>query len=122
SQRLRGQHLARLGRFPIIPAPAVLAVTPREVGRLHKGPAQILIATLLIVVCLVLAIAQALGINHAAVAGKIAIALKALDLAYLHRNRHRQNPSYSRNGQEPIINWYLPGTAQHRLLYSTDAF
>src|SRR6266700_2925002 len=56
-QCLGRNHLSGFGRLAIVPAPAVLAVTPREVGRFDKSPTQIFVATLLVVFGLTLAVA-----------------------------------------------------------------
>jgi hypothetical protein len=42
----------------------VLVVAPREVGRFHKRPGQILVAALLVVLRFALSIAQALRIDN----------------------------------------------------------
>jgi len=58
SQRLGGDYLAGLSDFADVPAPALLVVALREVGRCHKCPGQILVAAFLIVLGFTLAMAQ----------------------------------------------------------------
>ena len=120
-QRLGGDHLAGLGGFAVVPAPALLVVAPREVGRFHKRPGQILVAAFLVVLRFTLAIAQPLGIDHAAVAGKVAIRLEPLYISNFHRDGHPQNPPNAGKGQQLVVERDFPGAGQHRFLQPADA-
>src|SRR5437016_5964546 len=49
-QRFGRDDLVGFGRLAVVPAPTIDVIAPREVGRFNKGPTQILVATLLVVV------------------------------------------------------------------------
>src|SRR5258706_652290 len=53
-QRFGRNHVAGLGRLAVVPLAALLVVAPRKVGRLHKSPGQILVATFGIVLAFLL--------------------------------------------------------------------
>src|SRR5207247_5838686 len=93
-QRLGRQNFVGSGRLAVVPAPAILIVAPREVGRFHKRPSQILVAAFDVALRLALAVAQALSIHQAAIAGKVAVAPEPLDPCDLHRDSPSQYATY----------------------------
>jgi hypothetical protein len=92
----RAVSQASVGRLAVKPLLALRIVAPREVGRFHKRPGQVLVAAFGVVLSLLLAVGHPLGLHRPAIAGKVTGLRKSFDIADLHRYGHSQDLPHPR--------------------------
>ena len=73
-----------------------MTVLDRKIGRLDKGPGQISITVLAIVLAFLFTVALTAAVDTTAIRGKITRAFKAGNIARLEQNRLGQYIAYTR--------------------------
>ncbi|MDB6125163.1 MAG: hypothetical protein JWQ71_4156 [Pedosphaera sp.] len=120
-QRFGRDDVAGPGGFAVIPLAARFIIPLGEVGRFHKGPGQIFIATFAIVFPFELPVGGAVSGHRAAVTGKVAGTGKAFDVSHLHGDGQAQDDPHTRQGLEFGIAGQLPRHTQDGLFQLLDA-
>src|SRR6266446_3973651 len=117
--RLERHDAVALALLALIEALGLRAITQREVGGLHKGPGEVLVAVLGVAFALLLAIALTPAVHTATVGAEIAHAGKARDRPRLQHDRggqrltdagHRLQQTIFRSQLHPLFEPLL----QHR--------